>query len=264
MLVVETVVRIRREHASGKAIKAIARDLKVSRKVVRKAIRAPEGAFSYRREVQSAPKTGPFQKRLGELLEENEARPRRDRLRMTRVYDLLLREGFEGSYDAVRRYAARWRVERREGAGDAALAFVPLTFRPGEAYQFDWRHEDVEIAGKPMRVKVAHVRLCASRAIYVRAYPRESQELVFDAHARAFGFFGGVPTRGIYDNMKTAVDAVFVGKARTFNRRFLTMADHYMVEPTACTPASGWGEGPGRAAGADGSSRVLASRASWS
>ena len=37
MLVVETVVRIRREHAAGKAIKAIARDLKLSRKVVRKA-----------------------------------------------------------------------------------------------------------------------------------------------------------------------------------------------------------------------------------
>ena len=49
MLVVETIVRIRREHASGKAIKAIARDLRLSRKVVRKAIRAPEGAFDYRR-----------------------------------------------------------------------------------------------------------------------------------------------------------------------------------------------------------------------
>ncbi|MDP9103039.1 MAG: IS21 family transposase [Pseudomonadota bacterium] len=243
MLVVETVVRIRREHAAGKAIKAIARDLKLSRKVVRKAVRAPEGAFSYKRRVQPAPKIGPFQERLSALLEENETRPRRDRLRMTRIYDLLLREGFEGSYDAVRRYAARWRTERRAGTGDPQAAFVPLMFRPGEAYQFDWSHEDVEIAGKPMRVKVAHVRLCASRAIYVRAYPRESQEMVFDAHARAFDFFGGVPTRGIYDNMKTAVDAVFVGKARTFNRRFLIMADHYMVEPTACTPASGWEKG---------------------
>ncbi len=243
MLVVETVVRIRREHAAGKAIKAIARDLKLSRKVVRKAVRSPEGAFSYKRRVQPAPKIGPFQERLSALLEENETRPRRDRLRMTRVHDLLLREGFEGSYDAVRRYAARWRVERRAGTGDPQTAFVPLMFRPGEAYQFDWSHEDVEIAGKPMRVKVAHVRLCASRAIYVRAYPRESQEMVFDAHARAFSFFGGVPTRGIYDNMKTAVDAVFVGKARAFNRRFLIMADHYMVEPTACTPASGWEKG---------------------
>lgn len=243
MLVVETVVRIRREHASGKAIKAIARDLRLSRKVVRKAIRAPEGAFDYHRTVQPLPRLGPFQERLDTLLAENEVRHRRDRLRMTRIHDLLQREGFEGSYDAVRRYARRWTEARRKDAGDGAPAFIPLLFQPGEAYQFDWSHEDVEIAGKPMRVKVAHMRLCASRAVYVRAYPRETQEMVFDAHARGFAFFGGVPLRGIYDNMKTAVAAVFVGKERVFNRRFLVMADHYMVEPTACSPAAGWEKG---------------------
>ena len=64
MLVVETVCRIRREHADGKPIKAIARDLRLSRKVVRKAIRAPEGAFDYRRKVQPLPRLGPFQERL--------------------------------------------------------------------------------------------------------------------------------------------------------------------------------------------------------
>ena len=243
MLIVETVVRIRREHAGGKAIKAIARDLRLSRKVVRKAIRSPEAAFNYQRKVQPLPRIGPYQDRLDALLEENEGRGRRDRLRMTRIHDLLVREGFDGSYDAVRRYAARWRAARRKDAGEGAPAFIPMTFQPGEAYQFDWSHEDVEIAGKPMRVKVAHMRLCDSRAPYVRAYPREGQEMLFDAHARAFAFFGGVPRRGIYDNMKTAVTAVFTGKERVFNRRFLIMTDHYMVEPTACSPAAGWEKG---------------------
>jgi hypothetical protein len=79
--------------------------------------------------------------------------------------------------------------------------------------------------------------------VYVRAYPRETQEMVFDAHERAFVFFGGVPLRGIYDNMKTAVTTVFTGKDRLFNRRFLIMTDHYMVEPTACSPAAGWEKG---------------------
>jgi transposase len=74
---------------------------------------------------------------------------------------------------------------------------------------------------------------------FVRAYPRESQEMVFDAHARAFEFYRGACTRGIYDNMKTAVESVFVGKDRQFNRRFLQMCGQYLVEPTACTPASG-------------------------
>ncbi len=244
MFIVETVVRIRREYAGGKAIKAICRDLKVSRKVVRKAIRAEEGAFTYQpRSSQPFPKLGPVRDQLDELLTQNEARPRRDRLRMTRVWDLLVQDGYDGSYDSVRRYAARWKKGNQSAAGDGGLAFVPLMFAPGEAFQFDWSHEDVEIGGQPLRVKAAHVRLCASRAIYVRVYPRETQEMVFDAHAHAFAFFGGVPRRGIYDNMKTAVDAVFTGKVRTFNRRFLLMADHYMFEPTACTPASGWEKG---------------------
>ncbi len=120
---------------------------------------------------------------------------------------------------------------------------MPLSFAPGEAFQFDWSHEIVLIDGTTVTVKVAHVRLCHSRMLFVRAYPRETQEMVFDAHNRAFAFFKGACTRGIYDNMKTAVEAVFVGKDRRFNRRFLRMCGHYLVEPTACTPAAGWEKG---------------------
>ncbi len=90
---------------------------------------------------------------------------------------------------------------------------------------------------------VAHVRLCHSRMLFVRAYPRETQEMVFDAHNRAFAFFKGTCTRGIYDNMKTAVETVFIGKDRQYNRRFLRMCGHYLVEPTACTPAASWERG---------------------
>jgi hypothetical protein len=98
-------------------------------------------------------------------------------------------------------------------------------------------------------VKVAHVRLCHSRMPFVRAYPRETQEMVFDAHDKAFAFFGGACARGIYDNMKTAVDAIFVGKDRAYNRRFQQMCGHYLVEPVACTPGVGLGEGAGREPG---------------
>ncbi len=120
---------------------------------------------------------------------------------------------------------------------------MPLFFAPGEAYQFDWSHEIVLINGVTVTVKVAHVRLCHSRMMFVRAYPRETQEMVFDAHDRAFAFFRGACTRGIYDNMKTAVETVFVGKDRQYNRRFLQMCSHYLVQPVACTPASGWEKG---------------------
>jgi transposase len=120
---------------------------------------------------------------------------------------------------------------------------VPLSFAPGEAYQFDWSHEVVLMGGVTVTVKVAHLRLCHSRMMFVRAYPGETQEMVFDAHERACAFFKGACTRGIYDNMKTAVETVFVGKDRQYNRRFLQMCAHHLVDPVACTPASGWEKG---------------------
>ena len=86
------------------------------------------------------------------------------------------------------------------------------------------------LAGVTTVVKVAHVRLCNSRMPFVRAYPREAQEMVFDAHNRAFAFFKGAAKIGIYDNMKTAVDGIFVGKERAYNRRFLAMCSHHFVD----------------------------------
>ena len=89
-----------------------------------------------------------------------------------------------------------------------------MSFAPGEAYQFDWSHEAITFQGLPLMVKAAHMKLSHSRMPFVRVYFRETQELVFDAHDKAFVFYGGVCRRGIYDNMKTAVEAILVGKAR--------------------------------------------------
>ena len=241
MLVVETIGRIRRAHfIKGKSIKQIVRELKVSRNTVRKVLRSGATAFEYGRQVQPRPKVGPWRGDLDQMLAANEAKPLRERLTLIRIFEELCGLGYDGGYDAVRRYAKRWRVAH--GAATAE-AFVPLSFAPGEAYQFDWSHEVVLINGTTVTVKVAHVRLCHSRMLFVRAYPRETQEMVFDAHNRAFAFFKGACTRGIYDNMKTAVETVFIGKERQFNRRFLRLCGHYLVEPTACTPAAGWEKG---------------------
>lgn len=79
--------------------------------------------------------------------------------------------------------------------------------------------------------------------MFVIAYPRETQEMVFDAHDKAFSFFGGVPQRMVHDNLKTVVDTIFVGKERQFNHCFLALSNHYLFEPVACTPACGWEKG---------------------
>lgn len=120
---------------------------------------------------------------------------------------------------------------------------MPLSFAPGEAYQFDWSHACVVIACLTTMAKVAQLRLCHSWMLFVRAYPREAQEMVFDSHEKGFALFKGVARRGIYDNMKMAVDAVFVSKERAFNRRFAQLMSHHFIEPTACTPATGWQKG---------------------
>jgi transposase len=189
MLVVETIAKIRRAHfVQGKSIKAISRDLKVSRKVVRKVVRSGATAFEYERSKQPLPRLGAWTEELERLLADNEAKPARERLTLMRLFEELRGLGYEGGYDAVRRYARRW---QRERSSSLASAFVPLSFAPGEAYQFDWSQEIVLINGVTVKVKVAHVRLCHSRMLFVRAYPRETQEMVFDAHDRAFAFFKG-------------------------------------------------------------------------
>src|SRR3977135_3712036 len=241
MLTVETIGRIRREHfLKGKTIKETARDRKVSRNTVRKVLRSEATSFEYERNTQPRPKLGRWTSDLDELLASNAGKPAREQLTLIRIFEELHGRGYEGGYDAVRRYARRWSKAHGQST---ATAYVPLRFAAGEAYQLDWSHEVVLLSGVTVIVKVAHVRLCHSRMLFVRAYPRETQEMVFDGHDRAFALFKGACGRGIYDNMKTAVETVFVGKDRLYNRRFLQMCSHYLIEPVACTPASGWEKG---------------------
>jgi len=241
MFVVETIARIRRAHfVQGKSIKAICRELRVWRKTVHEVIRSESTAFQYEREQQPMPRLGAWWEQLDALLASNEGKPSRERLTLIRVFEALRGLGYPRGYDTVQRYACVW---ARDRAATTSAAFVPLSFALGEAYQFDWSHEVVLINGRTVTVKVAHLRLCHSRMLFVRAYRRESQEMVLDAHDKGFAFFQGACRRGVYDNMKTAVHTIFVGRERAYNRRFLQMCSHYLVDPVACTPSSRWEKG---------------------
>ncbi|MFX9703677.1 IS21 family transposase, partial [Acinetobacter baumannii] len=88
-----------------------------------------------------------------------------------------------------------------------------------------------------------HTKLSHSKAFIVRAYPLQTHEMLFDALTQAFRVLGGVPQRGIFDNMRTAVDKIGKGKARQVNARFTARASHYVFEPAFCNPASGWEKG---------------------
>lgn len=241
MLVVETIRKIRLSvHRDGRSIRHTAKELGISRNTVRKAVRSQETVFRYHRQSQPLPVLGAYVERLEEALAEDAKLPKRQRRTAVVLFEQLQAEGYTGGYDSVRRHVRDWR--RRQSELPAEV-YIPLVFEPGEAFQFDWSHELVEMAGMPVTVKAAQLRLCHSRHFLVVAYPRETQEMVFDAHAQAFEFFGGVCRRGIYDNLKAAVNKILTGKQRSFNNRFGQLCSHYLFEPVACTPAAGWEKG---------------------
>jgi transposase len=225
---------------SKESISSIARDLNLSRPTVRKHCRTQSEPV-YHRLKQPTPMLGAFEETLETWLRTERLLPRRQRRTARRLFEGLQAEGYRGAYDSVQRFVQRWKAAK---SGPALTdAYVPLVFAPGEACQFDWSHEHVELGGVMQTIKVAHFRLTFSRQMFVVAYPRETQEMVFDAHNRAFAYFGGVPLRMVYDNLKAVVETIFTGKERLFNRRFMVLANHYLFEPVACTPASGWEKG---------------------
>ena len=162
-------------------------------------------------------------------------------------FDLAIRvkqiaaAGYEGGYTQLTAFIRAWRAS--QGGVALGKAFVPLAFELGEAFQFDWSDESLVIGGLYRKLQVSHMKLCASRAFFLVAYPSQGHEMLFDAHTRSFAALGGVARRGIYDNMKTAVDKVHKGKGRTVNARFAVMCAHYLYDPDFCNVASGWEKG---------------------
>ncbi|MGA9332940.1 MAG: IS21 family transposase [Rudaea sp.] len=233
--------KIRRMHfRDGKSEREIARSTSLSRNTIRKWLKTPlEKEPRYRRAGGGAIKLTPFVEQLRQALGTDAHRPVRERRTALALFRQIRAEGYAGSYSRVTDFIREW----RQGSGKAVNAFVPLAFELGEAFQFDWSEEGVVVGGIYYKAQVAHLKLCASRAFWLVAYPRQGHEMLFDAHTRSFTALGGVARRGIYDNMKTAVDKVKKGKGRTVNTRFATMCAHYLFDADFCNVASGWEKG---------------------
>jgi transposase len=241
MLIMETIAKIRRlYYVECKGFKTIARQLKLSKNTVKKIIRSESTASCYERKAASYRVLTPYVESLQEKLTQDREEPKRRRRTAKKLFLELQEQGYSGSYDAVHAFVLAWRQQNHLVVPPA---FIPLSFGPGEAFQFDWSEEEVELAGVLTRIKVAHIRLCYSRYFLLVAYPNEQLEMVLDAHNQAFPFLGGYCQKGIYDNMKTAVLTVGVGKERTYHPRFKQMCSHHLFEPLACTPAAGWEKG---------------------
>jgi len=238
----EMIGKVRRLRGRGKkSERAIARMTGLSRNTVAKWLNEPlDGVPKYRRAAQPVKLTA-FHEVLKAALKADARRPKHERRTALALFKQIKADGYDGGYSRVTDFVRAW----RQGEGQAVIthAFVPLAFELGEAFQFDWSDEGLVVGGIYYRVQVAHMKLCASRAFWLVAYPGQGHEMLFDAHTRSFAALGGIARRGIYDNMKTAVDKVKKGKGRVVNARFAVMCAHYLFDADFCNVASGWEKG---------------------
>jgi transposase len=227
----------------GMPIREISRRTGISRTTIRKYLRSGEIEPKYAMR-NSRSKLDAYEQTLASWLQREAKRHRKQRRNLRQLYNDLVALGYSGSYDRVAAYARGWRAEQHEQQKTVGrVAFVPLRFAPGEAFQFDWSEDWAVLGGVRTKLMVAQFKLCYSRAFMLQAYLTQTHEMLFDAHNHTLAAFGGVPERGIYDNMKTAVDKVGRGKARDVNARFKAMASHFVFETTFCNPAAGWEKG---------------------
>jgi transposase len=177
----------------GLSISEIARRASLSRNTVKKWLCEPlRKEMRYERQV-GGKKLDAHVDWLRNALETDARRPRMERRTALRLLEQLKAEGYSGSYSRLTEFIREWRSAA--GSVTARSAFVPLSFDWGESFQFDWSEEGIVIGGVFRKIQLAHMKLCASRAFWLVAYPSQGHEMQFDAHTRCLS--GGIRLAGL-------------------------------------------------------------------
>jgi transposase len=234
MLTVEHYELIRRKVLNeGQSQRQVARELGHSRKTIAKALalRIPPG---YRlTEPRRRPVIEPFTHIIDAWLEQNKKARRKQKLTAVGIHERLRDEyGFTGHYGTVQRYIKDATNRQKE-------VFMPLQFEPGEEAQVDWHEGYIIDNGLERKVQFFVMKMCFSKAPFVYPYQRANLESFLDGHVRAFEYFGGVPQRIAYDNLRCAVIRVGKGKNRRLNQRFKELKAWYLFETRFCNIAKG-------------------------
>jgi transposase len=234
VLTVEHYELIRREvEIKGKSQRQVAKELGHSRKTVAKALkhRLPPGYQLT--ESRDKPVLDPVRPILDAWIEQNKTARRKQRQNAVKMYERLCQEySFTGSYGTVQRYVKAVANRQKE-------VFMPLQFEPGEEAQVDWHEGWVTDNGIERKLQFFVMRLCYSKAPFVYPYEKANLESFLDGHVRAFEYFGGVPQRIAYDNLRCAVIKVGKGKHRRLTKRFRELRAWYLFETRFCNVARG-------------------------
>lgn len=172
-------------------------------------------------------KIGPYVERIRQILKDDKLVPRKQRHTAKRIFERLQGEGYQGGYTVVKEVVRE--IEER-----SQEVYMPLSHPPGEA-QFDFGFALARVGGKLRKVAFMVMALPYSDAMFVMAFERECTETFWEGHVQAFEFFGGVPTRIVYDNTKVAVAQIMGGsKERRLTKGFLELKSHYLFDHRFC------------------------------
>jgi transposase len=233
MFKVEIYGRVRRAVlVDGRSQREVAREFGISRKTIQKMLRYAVPPGYQRQQAVKRPKLGPWLGTIDAILEGDKKVPVKQRHTAKRIFERLKQEyGFSGGYTIVKDYVHGKKLRRRE-------MFVPLTHAPGEA-QADFGEALAVIGGVERKAHYLAMDLPHSDDCFVAAFPAETTEAFLEGHVRAFAYFGGVPTRILYDNTKIAVARILGGQERQRTRVFSELASHYLFASKFGRPAKG-------------------------
>ncbi|WP_203363655.1 IS21 family transposase [Bacillus sp. REN10] len=234
MLKMANIELIRKLHVQeGRSIRQLAKDFSCSRQSIRKALKLTEEP----KYTRKAPVVNPVIDPVKPLIIEWLMNPLKQRHSAAQIHRRLVEEyGFKGGESTVRRFVRQLKQEWQEIQPPVS---IPLEFDPGEYAQFDWGEVFIELNGVQVKVMLFCMRLLYSRKIFVKVFPHQRQEALFQGHADAFDYFGGVPKTIIYDNMTTAVKKILKGTKREEQEAFLQFHVYYLFDAQFCAPAKG-------------------------
>src|SRR5271155_5323631 len=194
----------RRVLVEGVSRRQVQRETGLHWKTLKKILEHSEPPGYRQRAPRAKKKLGPYVERIRQILKEDKALPKKQRHTAKRIFERLREEGYVGGYSAVKDEVRDLEQKNRE-------VFVPLAHEPGEA-QVDFGKALVRMNGHLRKVAFFVMALPYSDAFFVMAFERECTETFWEGHVRAFEFFGGVPTRIVYDNTRVAVSQILGGK----------------------------------------------------
>jgi transposase len=224
---------IRRMYAvEGMSIRGIARQLDINRRTVRKYCMGevdPDKRKEY--QIINSSYRDILEKNIIEIIEKNKNSPKKQSLNAKIIYQMLMKMGYGVGESTIRKYIRELRVKKPE-------VFIPLEFAPGEAMEFDWGDACAYIDKLKTKISLFCAVLPYSFGVFCAAFPDKTNSSFYAGNIMAFEYFGGVPLRCIYDNLRSAVLSDW-GKNAIKQEKFKKLEAHYAFDGILCNKSKG-------------------------